>query len=83
VVVCEKRDDMFIANSLKSSTFPNRRMHQLIYEIVHNLGNIEPKQLIDYKEEIQVLNRSEAAIQQKQHPIVKSWLNKYLSPPLN
>jgi hypothetical protein len=78
----KKKECLFIlAYELISSTFPNRRIHQLIFLIVKNLGKITFNQLQEFSHEIKYLYSNNDIIQ-KQHPVVKKWLidnNKYVN----
>lgn len=72
-----KVENILVADQLisLSNTFPNRKIHQLIFLIVSNTGNISSEELKSFEMEIEELCTS-IKIFQKNHPLVKSWLNK-------
>ena len=72
-VKCTKRDEDLIASELLTSTFPDRKVYQLIFLIVKNLGEITLDQLQGFEDEIKRLC-SESSVVQGQHPVVKDWL---------
>ena len=73
IVRCiEKKGDL-IACELMESTFPNRKIHDLIFNIVKNLGEIKLDELKGFYNEIKFLCANDKIIQ-KQHPVVKKWL---------
>jgi hypothetical protein len=69
----EKGRTFILASDLISSTFPNRRIYQLIFLIVKNVGKITFNQLQEFENEIKYLYSNNDIIQ-KQHPIVNKWL---------
>lgn len=86
VVRCEVKRDFFLpiqkrketfllATKLLSSTFPNRKVYQLIFLIVKSLGEINRNQLQGFEDEIRRLY-FDKSILQRQHPLVKKWLEK-------
>lgn len=75
VVKCENREGDIIASELLKFTFPNRKVHQLIFTIVKSLGEVAVNQLPEFAEEIKKLCLDKNIIQ-RQHPVVKSWLDK-------
>jgi hypothetical protein len=75
LVKCEMVGENWVAKELISSTFPARKIHQLIFLIVKSLGKIVFDELLQYKSEIQQLFKSET-IMQKDHPVVRSWIEK-------
>jgi hypothetical protein len=74
LVKCEKNGDNWVAKELISSTFTNRRIHQLIFLIVKSLGEIGFDDLSEYKSELQQLLNS-TNIKQKEHPVIRTWLD--------
>jgi hypothetical protein len=76
IVKAESVNDRLIAVELVKSSFPNRKLFQLIFLIVANLGKIHPKLLKGYGHEINILNKT-IDLPQRNHPLVKSWLSKY------
>jgi hypothetical protein len=76
VVKCIKRDGDLIATELVESTFSDRKVYQLIFLIVYNLGEITREQLKGFEDEIKRLC-SDSRIVQRQHPVVKDWLEKH------
>ena len=57
-VVCKRENDLIIAETLIKSTFKNRNLHQLIFEIVKSLGNLDQSHIIQYENEIFYLNEN-------------------------
>jgi hypothetical protein len=74
---CENCIEMTImlAAELIESTFPNRKLYQLIYIIVEHLGEVEAEDLTEYKNEIDLLC-SDLSITQRRHPIIRRWIEK-------
>jgi hypothetical protein len=64
---------MLLATQLVTSTFPERNLHQLIFTIVRNLGELDEGHLEEYESEITQLC-SDSLIVQRRHPIVKRWI---------
>ena len=75
IVKCIEQNKRLIAFKLMDSKFPNRKLYQLIYLIVKNVGKIKRCQLEEFENEIKqlCLNKN---IAQRQHPIVKEWLHE-------
>jgi len=70
----QKRKETFMLSvELINSTFPNRKVYQLIFLIVKSLGKITRNQLQEFDDEIKFLY-SNNSIVQKRHPVVKKWL---------
>ena len=74
VVKCKEEGDMQVAKELVRSSFPNRRIYQLLFKIVESLGAIEVTKLSDFKTELLKLCTQDD-IRQKRHPLVQEWLN--------
>jgi hypothetical protein len=72
--VQQRKENFLLATRLISTVFPNRKLYQLIYLIVKSLGEIRIKELSEFEEEIKQLC-SDIRIIQRNHPVVKSWLN--------
>ena len=75
IVKCTNRDGDLVASELLRSTFPDRKVYQLIFLIVKSLGEVTPDQLKGFKDEIKCLC-SRSSIVQRKHPVVKNWLEK-------
>ena len=73
IVKCVGREDYLLASELLKSTFPDRKIHELIFQIVNSVGKIKVDDLRDFKKEIKYLCTNDRIIQ-KQHPLVKNWL---------
>ena len=71
---CEEKT-ILLATELISSTFPNRKLYQLIFLIVSSLGEISLDQLQGFENEIKRLC-VDSIIAQRRHPVIKKWLNK-------
>ena len=71
----KRKESILIAIRLINSTFPNRKLYQLIFIIVESLGEVEKSKLKGYEEEIDQLciNKN---IFQRNHPVVRNWLIK-------
>lgn len=78
VVECEFTNDIWIARKLVESSIPDRELYQLIFRIVDRFGNVEIDESIQIKDTINELVRRDDIIQ-KQHPVVKNWLEKQKS----
>ncbi len=72
-VECVEQDKRLVALKLVNSKFPNRKVYQLIFLIVKNIGKIKRYELLEFEDEIKQLCLNENIIQ-RQHPIVKKWL---------
>ena len=73
----QKREKTFLlAIELLNSTFPNRKVHQLIFLIVKSVGKITRNQLQEFDEDEIKQLCSDSSIIQKRHPVVKMWLEK-------
>lgn len=75
VVSCEKREDIRVATELLRSTFPNRRLYELIFQIVESFGRISLEELSDYRIELQELTNN-TSISQRKHPVVREWIER-------
>jgi len=75
IVRCEKTKGVWVAKELISSSFKNRKMYQLIFKIVYTAGNIDVRQLQEFKDEIFKLC-NDGDFPQNRHPIVQEWLKK-------
>lgn len=78
LVKCKLNDDkVLFAESLisLSTSFKNRKVHQLIFRVVNSLGEISDSEISSFNDEIDYLINEEEVVQ-KNHPIVKKWLNK-------
>lgn len=64
-----------LATELINSTFPNRKLYQLIFWIVESLGEISLDQLQGFENEIQRLC-VDRTITQRRHPVIEKWLHK-------
>ena len=73
IVSCEKRGNDLRAKELLSSTFPDRRLYQIIFLIVSTLGNASVEDLKDFETEIGRLC-TDSKILQRNHPVVQRWL---------
>ncbi len=78
VVECEFTSDIWIARKLVESSIPDRELYQLIFHIVDRLGNVEIDESSQIKDTIDELYRRDDIIQ-KQHPVMKNWLEKQKS----
>jgi hypothetical protein len=78
VVECEFDNNIWIARKLVESSIPDRELYQLIFRIVDRLGNLEIDESNQIRDTINELYRRNDIIQ-KQHPIVKNWLEKQKS----
>ena len=74
-VRCTRQGNDLMALELINSIFPNRKMHQLIFQIVSSSGEITLGQIRGFEDELKQLC-SDNAIVQKRHPVVMNWLNK-------
>lgn len=73
---CELEErTMPLATELISSTFPNRKLYQLIFLIVESLGKISLDQLQGFENELQRLC-VDRTITQRRHPVIEKWLHK-------
>ena len=75
MVKCLKPNKSWIASELLGSTFPNRKLYQLIFLIVESLGKISLDQLQGFENELQRLC-VDRTITQRQHPVIEKWLHK-------
>ncbi len=75
IVLCERKGDILLAKELVSSSVPNRKVHQFIFQLVSSLGNINPTDKDKYRDEIKSLS-TETKINQRYHPIVNEWLRE-------
>jgi hypothetical protein len=73
IVRVESFENGLIAKELVNSTFPKRKIYELIFKIVYSVGDITLEKVADYKEEIDVLQKCND-IPQKNHPLIQSWL---------
>jgi hypothetical protein len=73
IVTCKQKEDYLLASELLGYTFPNRRLHQLIFLIVENFGNPTPDKLAGFDEEMRILTTDKGVIQIR-HPMIKKWL---------
>ena len=71
----KRRETFILAIELISSTFPNRKLHQLIYMIVRSLGGVIRNQLQGFEDEIRQLC-FDSNIAQRRHPVVEKWIEK-------
>ena len=72
----QKRKKTFtLAVELISSTFPNRKLYQLIYMIVRSLGKITQNQLQGFEDEIRQLC-FDSSIAQRRHPVIEKWIDE-------
>lgn len=78
VVKCVSEDNYFIANELVNSNISNRKVYSLIFYIVRNLGKVSLDDLKGFEEEVKILCIDED-IFQRNHPIIKSWIEKNCS----
>lgn len=67
---------ILLATQLVNSTFPERNLHELVFRIVKNLGELKREDWEEYKSEIAHLC-SEDLIAQRRHPVVKRWIEKH------
>jgi hypothetical protein len=78
-VKCKKKGKMLVAHELIESDFPNRKMHQLIFNLVKNFGELGSDDLEIFQDEIKLLRSSNCEIKQRQHPIIEKWLHQYFT----
>jgi len=71
----KRRETFILAVELISSTFPNRKLYQLIFMIVRSLGKVTRNQLQGFENEIKQLC-SNSSIAQRRHPVVEKWIEK-------
>lgn len=75
VVKCDLQDDMLVATELISSSFPDRKLHQLAYLIVKGREDMLLNEQSGFKGEIEVLcNRLNK--EQPGQPALKAWAAK-------
>ena len=69
--------DIMLADELIESTFPNRRMHELIFRIVESFGDLTDEEEKEFAEELEDLKSPNCKVLQKKHPTVQKYLKKF------
>ena len=64
---------ILLASQLISSTFPKRKLYQLLFLIVSNRGVLSVDQLQGFEKEVKQLC-SDSTILQSRHPVIAKWL---------
>ena len=79
VVECEQRDFGLLASRLISSSFPDRKIHQLIFLLIQSFAKLKIDDLDEFKNELKKLCDPNFRLLQKTHPMVKKWLEENCS----
>lgn len=76
IVSCENIEDRLIAFKLVESKFLNRKLYELIFLVIKSQGEVEAKELTQYQSEVRMLCDKNSVVKQKDHPVLKKWLQR-------
>jgi len=73
IVKCMEIDKSLVATELLNYSFPNRKLHLLLYAIVESNGVLDVGAIKEYSDEIRIICKK-ASFPQLNHPIIKQWM---------